>query len=229
MCAKWVPKLWILSEKSKNFDKKSEPNQSKPNQSKPNQSKPNQSKWNFLKSPRAPWSYFWDQTGVILKVSKKLTVSLRELRTAQWRRWKLLQSVKQPQQRHCKFLCVSERATLIKVVCSQIVVWALLSSRTQNREPNNWTWSTLWSMKWTRTWTHPLADQRHREEEQIRKRGVWLKVEGHPITQKSHCSMHQNYLSFLSSWQWCRVHNSVTRKIAPQHVLKEVQTLWAWL
>ncbi len=26
--------------------------------SKPNQSKPNQSNWNFLKSPRAPWSYF---------------------------------------------------------------------------------------------------------------------------------------------------------------------------
>ncbi len=65
--------LWILSEKSKNFDEKSnpnqsepnqsEPNQSKPNQSKPNQSKlnqskPNQSKWNFLKSLRAPWSYF---------------------------------------------------------------------------------------------------------------------------------------------------------------------------
>ncbi len=70
MCAKWGPKLWILSEKSKNFDKKSEPNQSEPNQSKanqskpneikPNQSKPNQSKWNFLKSPRAPWSYFFE-------------------------------------------------------------------------------------------------------------------------------------------------------------------------
>ncbi len=30
------------SEKSKNFDKKSNPNQSKPNQSEPNQSKPNQ-------------------------------------------------------------------------------------------------------------------------------------------------------------------------------------------
>ncbi len=69
VCAKWVPKLWILSEKSKNFDKKSDPNQSepnhsepnhsRPNQSKPNQSKPNQSNWNFLKSPRAPWSYFF--------------------------------------------------------------------------------------------------------------------------------------------------------------------------
>ncbi len=31
---------------------------SKPNQSKPNQIEPNQSDWNFLKSPRAPWSYF---------------------------------------------------------------------------------------------------------------------------------------------------------------------------
>ncbi len=71
--------MWILSEKSKNFDKKNDPNQSKPNQSEPNQSKPNQSEpnqskpnqselnqskpnqsnWNFLKSPRAPWSYFF--------------------------------------------------------------------------------------------------------------------------------------------------------------------------
>ncbi len=33
VCAKWVPKLCILSEKSKNFEKKSNPNQSKPNQS----------------------------------------------------------------------------------------------------------------------------------------------------------------------------------------------------
>ncbi len=64
----------VLSGKSKNFDKKSDPNQSepnqsepnqsklnqsKPNQSKPNQSEPNQSNWNFLKSPRAPWSYFF--------------------------------------------------------------------------------------------------------------------------------------------------------------------------
>ncbi len=81
VCAKWVSKLWILSEKSRNFDKKSnpnqskpnqsepsqskpnqsEPNQSKPNQSKPNQRKPNQSNLNFLKSPRAPWSYFFVQ------------------------------------------------------------------------------------------------------------------------------------------------------------------------
>ncbi len=64
VCAKWVHKLWILSEKSKDFDKKrdpnqSEPHQSEPNQSEPNQSEPNQSNWNFLKSPRAPWSYFW--------------------------------------------------------------------------------------------------------------------------------------------------------------------------
>ncbi len=58
--AKWVPKLWILGEKSKNFDQIS-----KPNQSEPNQSEPNQSNWNFLKSPRAPifsvdrpWGYF---------------------------------------------------------------------------------------------------------------------------------------------------------------------------
>ena len=36
----------------------SELNQSKPNQSQPNKSKPNQSNWNFLKSPRVPWSYF---------------------------------------------------------------------------------------------------------------------------------------------------------------------------
>ncbi len=43
----------MLSEKSENFDKKSNPYQSKPNQS-----KPNQSNRNFLKSPRAPWSYF---------------------------------------------------------------------------------------------------------------------------------------------------------------------------
>ncbi len=53
----------MLSEKSKNFDKKSDLNQSEPNQrelnqSKPKQSKPNQSNRNFLKSPRAPWSYF---------------------------------------------------------------------------------------------------------------------------------------------------------------------------
>ncbi len=25
MCAKWVPKMWILSEKSKNFDQKKQP------------------------------------------------------------------------------------------------------------------------------------------------------------------------------------------------------------
>ncbi len=69
VCAKWVPILWMLSEKSKHFDEKcnpnqskpnqSEPNQSKPNQSKPNQTKPNQSNQNFLKSPWAAWSYFW--------------------------------------------------------------------------------------------------------------------------------------------------------------------------
>ncbi len=41
----------------------SDPNQSKPNQSKPNQSKLNQSNWNFLKSPRAPWSYFFGGGG----------------------------------------------------------------------------------------------------------------------------------------------------------------------
>ncbi len=35
----------MLSEKSKNFDKKSDPNQSKPNQSKPNQSNPNSSNY----------------------------------------------------------------------------------------------------------------------------------------------------------------------------------------
>ncbi len=51
--------LWMLSEKSKNFDEKSNLNQSKPNQSKPNQSKPNQRNRNCLKSPRAPWRYFW--------------------------------------------------------------------------------------------------------------------------------------------------------------------------
>ncbi len=45
-------KLWILSEKSKNFDKKSEPNQSKLNQSEPNQSEPNQSKPNQSKPIR---------------------------------------------------------------------------------------------------------------------------------------------------------------------------------
>ncbi len=49
VCAKWVAKLWMLSEKSKNFGLK---------KSDPNQSEPNQSNWNFLKSPRAPWSFF---------------------------------------------------------------------------------------------------------------------------------------------------------------------------
>ncbi len=67
MCTKRIPKLWMLSEKSKNFWQKcdqnqseqnqNEWNQSEGNQSKPNQSKPNQSNWNFLKPPRAPWSY----------------------------------------------------------------------------------------------------------------------------------------------------------------------------
>ncbi len=48
-CAKWVPKLCMLSEKSKNFDEKSDPNQSKPTQR----------NWNLLKSPRFPWSNFF--------------------------------------------------------------------------------------------------------------------------------------------------------------------------
>ncbi len=61
--------LWQKSKPDQSEPNQSEPNQSDPNQSKPNlsdsnqrkpnQSKPNQSNWNFLKSPRAPWSYFF--------------------------------------------------------------------------------------------------------------------------------------------------------------------------
>ena len=45
----------------KNYPNQSKPNQSNPNQSNPNQSNPsqsnpNQKNWNFLESPRAPWS-----------------------------------------------------------------------------------------------------------------------------------------------------------------------------
>ncbi len=75
MCTKWVPKFWMLSDKSKNFWQKSEGNQSEGNQSEGNQSEGNQSEWNqseqnqseqnqseqnqnFLKSLRAPWSFF---------------------------------------------------------------------------------------------------------------------------------------------------------------------------
>ncbi len=51
----------MLSEKSKNFWQKSDQNQSEWNQSEGNQSEGNQSlrNQNFLKSPRAPWSYFF--------------------------------------------------------------------------------------------------------------------------------------------------------------------------
>ena len=55
MCTKWVPKLWMLSEKSMNFWQKSDQNQSEQNQSEGNQ--------NFLKSLRAPWSYFLRKGG----------------------------------------------------------------------------------------------------------------------------------------------------------------------
>ncbi len=63
------------SEPNQSEPNQSEPNQSRPNQSKPNQSKPNQSNWNFLKSPRAPWSYFWSPSPLtfeirLLKVQK---------------------------------------------------------------------------------------------------------------------------------------------------------------
>ncbi len=63
---KW--EFWQKSNPNQSEPNQSEPNQSKlnqskPNQSKSNQSKPNQSNWNFLKSPWAPWSYFWAWKG----------------------------------------------------------------------------------------------------------------------------------------------------------------------
>ena len=66
-CAYWVKKVRILTKKNNPNQSKpnqskpnqSKPNQSEPNQSEPNQSKPNQSNWKLLKSPRAPWSYFF--------------------------------------------------------------------------------------------------------------------------------------------------------------------------
>ncbi len=53
--------FWQKSKPNQSEPNQSELNQSEPNQSKPNQSKPNQSNWNFLKSPRAPWSYFFSR------------------------------------------------------------------------------------------------------------------------------------------------------------------------
>ncbi len=101
MCAKWVPKLWILSEKSKNFDKKCDPNQSEPNQSEPNQSKPNQSKpnqseqnqskpnqsnpnQNFLKSRRAPWSYFFREQHFLREIGVQFHLVGRYVLSAGW-------------------------------------------------------------------------------------------------------------------------------------------------
>ncbi len=85
----------MLSEKSKNFDSKSNPNKSEPNQS-----KPNQSNRNFLKSPRAPWSYFFCFKG---------GVSSRHLHpesdTSQEQVWS--QNLTLDPQRHVRQHCVS--------------------------------------------------------------------------------------------------------------------------
>ncbi len=72
------------------FDIKSDPNQSEPNQSDPNQSKPNLSKpnqcnWNFLKSPGAPWSFFFLFGNLLLLVWSLLRTCTRKIAPWSWR------------------------------------------------------------------------------------------------------------------------------------------------